>query len=285
MPASIARRGFLAAPLLALPAFANDATSQFSELERRNGGRLGVAALDTASGRRVGHRVDELFPLCSTFKFLAAAFVLARVDRGEEKLDRRVVFSDKELVTYSPVTKEHIAPGSMSMAEVCDAAVTLSDNTAGNLMLASFGGPPGLTAYARSLGDRATRLDRIETELNEAKPGDPRDTTTPVAMLGTMQRLLIEDALSASSRDRLIGWLLASKTGARRLRAGLPADWRVGDKTGSGNNGTANDVAIALPPGRAPILIAAYYTEATVPDEARNTVIADAGRLAVAGLG
>ena len=129
MPASIARRGFLAVPLLALPAFANDATSQFAELERRNGGRLGVAALDTASSRRVGHRVDELFPLCSTFKFLAAAFVLARVDRGEEKLDRRVVFSDKELVTYSPVTKEHVAPGSMSMAEICDAAVTLSDNT------------------------------------------------------------------------------------------------------------------------------------------------------------
>jgi len=142
----------------------------------------------------------------------------------------------------------------------------------------------GLTAYARSPGDRATRLDRIETELNEATPGDPRDTTTPVAMLGTMQRLLIEDALSVSSRDRLIGGLLASKTGARRLRAGLPADWRVGDKTGTGNNGTANDIAITFPPGRAPILIAAYYTESTISDEARNTVIAEAGRLAVAGL-
>jgi beta-lactamase class A len=285
MPASIARRGFLAAPLLALPAFANDTASPLAELERRNGGRLGVAALDTASGRRVGHRIEELFPLCSTFKFLAAAFVLARVDRDEEKLDRRVVFSDKDLVTYSPVTKDHVGPGGMSMAEICEAAVTLSDNTAGNLQLASFGGPSGLTSYVRSLGNRTTRLDRIETELNEAKPGDPRDTTAPAAMLGTMQRLLIEDALSASSRDRLIGWLLASKTGARRLRAGLPADWRVGDKTGSGNNGTANDVAIAFPPGRAPILIAAYYTESTISDDARNTVIAEAGRLAVAGLG
>ncbi len=194
MPASIARRGFLAAPLLALPAFANDAKSQLAELERRNGGRLGVVALDTASGLRIGHRAEELFPLCSTFKFLAAAFVLARVDRGEEKLDRRVVFSGKDLVTYSPVTKEHAGPVGMSMAEICDAAVTLSDNTAGNLMFTSFGSPAGLTNYARSLGDRATRLDRIETELNEAKPGDPRDTTTPVAMLGTMQRLLIEDA-------------------------------------------------------------------------------------------
>jgi beta-lactamase class A len=284
MPASIARRGLLAAPLLALPAFANDTASPLAELERRNGGRLGVAALDTASGRRVGHRADELFPLCSTFKFLAAAFVLARVDRGEEKLDRRIVYSDKDLVTYSPVTKEHV-DGGMTLAEICDAAVTLSDNTAGNLMFASFGGPSGLTSYMRSLGDRTTRLDRIETELNEAKPGDPRDTTTPAAMLGTMQRLLIGDALSAPSRDRLIGWLLASKTGARRLRAGLPADWRVGDKTGTGNNGTVNDVAIAFPPGRAPILIAAYYTESTISDDARNTVIAEAGRLAVAGLG
>lgn len=285
MPASIARRSFLAAPLLALPAFADDATSRLAELERRNGGRLGVAALDTASGRRVGHRAEELFPLCSTFKLLAAAFVLARVDRGEEKLDRRVVFAEKDLVTYSPVTKEHVGAGGMTMAEICEAAVTLSDNTAGNLMFASFGGPAGLTAYARSLGDRATRLDRIETELNEAKPGDPRDTTTPVAMLGTMQRLLIEDALSSSSRDRLIGWLMASKTGARRLRAGLPTDWKLGDKTGTGDNGTANDVAIAFPPGRAPILITAYYTGSSISDDARNTVIAEAGRLVVAGLG
>ena len=148
--------------------------------------------------RRVGHRVDELFPLCSTFKFLAAAFVLARVDRGEEKLDRRVVFSDegpRHLFTgdQGPCRPRRHDDG----GDLCEAAVALSDNTAGNLMLASFGGPSGLTSFARSLGDRATRLDRIELELNEAKPGDPRDTTTPAAMLGTMQRLLIGDALSA----------------------------------------------------------------------------------------
>jgi beta-lactamase class A len=285
MPASIARRVLFAAPLLAFPAFANDTASLLADLERRNGGRLGVAALDTANGRRAGYRADELFPLCSTFKFLAAALVLARVDRGQEQLDRRIVFSDKDLVTYSPVTKDHVGPGGMKLADICEAAVTLSDNTAGNLMLASFGGPAALTAYAQSLGDNATRLDRIETELNEARPGDPRDTTAPAAMLGTMQRLLVGDALAAASRDRLIGWLLASKTGAKRLRAGLPADWRVGDKSGSGNNGTANDIAIALPPGRAPILLAAYYTGSTISDDARNAVIAEAGRLAVAGLG
>jgi beta-lactamase class A len=284
IPAAIARRAVFAGSLLALPAFANDASSALADLERRNGGRLGVAALDTASGRRSGWRSDERFPLCSTFKFLAAALVLARVDRGLERLDRRIIYSDKDLVTYSPVTKDHVGLGGLSAAEVCEAAVTLSDNTAGNLMLASFGGPPALTAYARTLGDALTRLDRIETELNEAAPGDPRDTTTPAAMLGDMQRLLVGDALSAGSREQLIGWLLASKTGGKRLRAGLPPDWRVGDKTGGGGNGTANDIAVAWPPGRAPILVVVYFTGSTISDDARSAVIAEAGRIAVASL-
>jgi beta-lactamase class A len=134
------------------------------------------------------------------------------------------------------------------------------------------------------LGDGLTRLDRIETELNEAAPEDPRDTTTPNAMLGDMQRLLASDALSADSRQRLAEWLLASKTGAKRLRAGLPAEWRVGDKTGTGSNGTANDIAVVWPPGRAPVLVVAYFTGSTIPDEARDAVIADAGRIAVASL-
>ncbi len=285
IPASIARRAVFAGSLLALPAFANDAGSALADLERRNGGRLGVAALDTASGRRTGWRSDERFPLCSTFKFLAAALVLARVDRGDERLDRRIVFSAKDLVTYSPVTQDHVGSGGISVAEICEAAVTLSDNTAGNLMLASFGGPQALTAYARTLGDGLTRLDRIETALNEAAPGDPRDTTTPNAMVGDMQQFLVGDALSAASRERLVGWLVAGKTGAKRLRAGLPANWRAGDKTGSGGNGTANDIAVAWPPGRAPVLIAVYFTGSTIPDEARSAVIADVGRLVVAGLG
>jgi beta-lactamase class A len=284
IPASIARRAVLAGSLLALPAWANDAGSALADLEHRVGGRLGVAALDTASNRQAGWRSDERFPMSSTFKFLAAALVLSRVDRGDERLDRRIVFSARDLVTYSPVTQHHVGPDGLSVAEICEAAVTLSDNTAGNLLLASFGGPPALTAYARALGDGSTRLDRIETELNEAAPGDPRDTTTPAAMLGDMQRLLIGDALSAGSRDRLIAWLLACKTGGKRLRAGLSSDWRVGDKTGGGNNGTANDIAIAWPPGRAPILIAVYFTGSTIADDARSAVIAEAGRLAITGL-
>ena len=284
MPASIARRTLLAVPLLSVPAFADASISALRALGRRNGGRLGVALLDTASGRRVAHRGDERFPMCSTFKFLAAALMLARVDRGEDRLDRRIVFAESDLVPYSPATKEHAGPGGMTVDAICAAAVTLSDNTAGNLMLASFGGPAGLTAFVRGLGDPVTRLDRIETELNEGAPGDPRDTTSPLAMLGTMQKVVAGNVLSAGSRERLIGWLVANKTGDKRLRAGLPAAWRVGDKTGTGGNGSANDIAVAWPPGRAPVFIAAYYTGSTISDEARSAVIAEAGRIAAAGL-
>lgn len=285
MPVSIARRTLLAAPLLSLPAFAEDTVSALRELERRNGGRLGVAMLDTASGRRVAHRGDERFAMCSTFKFLAAALVLARVDRGEERLDRRIVFSESQLVSYSPVTKEHAGPAGMTIETICAAAMTLSDNTAGNLMLSSFGGPEGLTAFLRGLGDPVTRLDRIETALNEGTPGDPRDTTSPAAMLATMQKMVAGDTLSATSRERLVGWLLDSKTGDRRLKAGLPAAWRVGDKTGTGGHGSANDIAVAWPPGRAPVLVTAYYTGSTISDDARSAVIAEAGRIATVGLG
>jgi len=282
---SIARRTLLAAPLLSLPAFADDTVSALRELEKRNGGRLGVALLDTASGRRMAHRGDERFPMCSTFKFLAAALMLARVDRGEEKLDRRIVFGASDLVTYSPVTKEHAGPAGMTIDAICAAAMTLSDNTAGNLMLASFGGPAGLTAFVRALGDSVTRLDRIETDLNEGTPGDPRDTTSPLAMIATMQKLVTGEALSAGSRERLVGWLLANRTGDKRLKAGVPAGWRLGDKTGTGGNGSANDIAVAWPPGRAPVFIAVYYTGSTISDEARSAVIAEAGRIVTAGMG
>lgn len=284
VPVSIARRTLLVAPLLSLPAFAEDTVSLLRQLEQQKGGRLGVAMLDTASGRRAAYRGDEPFPMCSTFKFLAAALMLVRVDRGEENLDRRIVFAASDLVPYSPATKDHAGPGGMTVDAICEAAMTLSDNTAGNLMLASFGGPAGLTAFVRTLGDPVTRLDRIETHLNEGTPGDPRDTTSPLAMLGAMQKLVAGNVLSVGSRKRLIGWLVANKTGDKRLRAGLPAAWRIGDKTGTGGNGSANDIAVAWPTGRAPVFIAAYYTGSTISDEARSAVISEVGRIATAGL-
>jgi beta-lactamase class A len=292
MRRSLLRAGAYAAafaPLgaaFAKPAPGIDLNDQLQALERRHGGRLGVSILDMASGERAGHRADERFPMCSTFKFLAAAQVLARVDRGEEELQRRVIFASKDLVTYSPMTEKHVGAPGMTLAELCHATITLSDNTAGNLLLDSFGGPAGLTAFARSLGDNVTRLDRRETELNEAIPGDPRDTTTPAAMLDDMRRLLLGDALSPASRKQLGDWLLANTTGGSRLRAGLPGDWRVGDKTGTSDNGinnASNDIAIAWLSDRAPLLVTAYYAEATAPQETRNAVLAEVGRIA-AGL-
>jgi beta-lactamase class A len=272
----------LAAPaLVSLRAAADDVElallRELDALERRHGGRLGVAILDGT--KVISRRGDERFALCSTFKFLAAAFVLARVDRGEESLSRRVVYSKSDLVTYSPTTEKHVE-GGLTINEICEAAMVLSDNTAGNLLLESFGGPAGLTSFARSLGDTVTRLDRRETELNEATPGDPRDTTTPLAMLDMLRKTVLGNTLSPSSREQLIAWLVANRTGDKRLRAGVPKGWRVGDKTGSGSNSATNDMAVIWPPGRAPTLVTAYYTEARATDDERNAVLAEVGRLA-----
>ena len=273
----------LAPALLARPAVSQDGDDgvqrRLAALEQKHGGRLGVAILDTAKARPVAYRGDERFPLCSTFKYLAAAFVLARVDRNEESLSRRIRYAKEDLVTHSPVTEKHVGDG-MTVAAICDAAVTLSDNTAGNLMLDSFGGPAGFTAFMRSLGDDVTRLDRRETALNEARPGDPRDTTSPLAMLASINKLSLGDTLSAASREQLNAWIVANKTGDARLRAGVPKDWRVGDKTGTGDNNTANDIGILWPPGRPPIIVTAYYTQSRASCDERNAVIAEIGRLA-----
>lgn len=255
------------------------------EIEAQSGGRLGVSIVDTSSGLHAGLRADERFPMCSTFKLLAAGAVLARVDRGEENLQRRIVYSQSELVPNSPATSRHTrertGSAGMSIAELCKAAITLSDNTAANLLLQSFAGPAALTGFARSLGDGMTRLDRNEPTLNEATPGDPRDTTTPNAMLGNLRALVMGEQLSSTSRVQLLAWLAANETGGARIRARLPKDWGVGDKTGTGDHGTANDVAILWPPGRGPILVAVYLT-GTAGNAARcNAAIADVGALVV----
>ncbi|GEO98920.1 beta-lactamase [Methylobacterium haplocladii] len=286
----ITRRSFVAAgPALALsgsipgPAFATTSSAEeaFARIEAAVGGRLGVATLDTGSGRRLSYRAEARFPLCSTFKLLAAAAILAQVDKRREQLDRRVPYTTADLVDYSPTTKIRAAEGAMPLADICEAAITLSDNTAGNLMLAQIGGPAGLTAFLRAGDDAVTRLDRIEPDLNEALPDDPRDTTSPRAMVSDLERLVVGDALSAGSRGQLTAWLLANQTGGTRLRAGMPRDWRVGDKTGTGDRGTANDVGILLPPGGAPILAAVYLTESTGSAEQRNAAIADTARTIV----
>ena len=258
----------------------DDLTDHLQALERARDGRLGVSILDVESGRRLDHRGHERFPMCSTFKWIAAALVLSRVVRGEERLDRRIPVSKSDLVAYSPATEKQIGGDGMSMAELCHAAVTLSDNAAANVILSNVGGPFGFTTFVRSVGDTVTRLDRIEPDLNQGQPGDPRDTTSPVAMLDTMRKLVLGDTLSAPSRERLTTWLVANTTGGKRLRAGLPTSWRVGDKTGSSSAGITNDVAVAWPARGGPLLIAAYYAESAGDDNARSEVIAEVGRIA-----
>jgi len=252
-----------------------------ARLERTYGGRLGVAMLDLGrDGAPLAHRGSERFALCSTFKLLAAGFVLARVDAGQERLQRRMPYARADLIVHSPVTAPHADDrAGMTLQALCEAAVTLSDNTAANLLLDSFGGPAALTGYLRTLGDTVTRLDRREPDLNRVEPGDPRDTTSPLAMLASLRRLVMGDALSVSSRARLAAWLRDCRTGTRQLRAGVPADWGAGDKTGAGRR-QANDVAIFWPPGREPVLVAAYYEspEARIPEGRGDAVLSAVGR-------
>ncbi|MBY0295704.1 MAG: class A beta-lactamase [Methylobacterium sp.] len=256
-----------------------EAVARLAALERQEGGRLGVCVRDTGTGRVLSYRADERFALCSTFKAVAAAAVLARVDRGEERLERRMAYGPGDLDTYAPVTAKHVAEGAMTLADLCAAAVVWSDNTAGNLLLQALDGPEGFTAYVRSQGDTVTRLDRTEPTLNTAIPGDPRDTTTPAAIAGLLERILLGPALSPASRTRLLGWMTESPTGAKRLRAGLPPDWQVGDKTGTGENGTANVVAIIRRQNSAPLIAAVYLTQSPGTPDARNALHAEVGRL------
>lgn len=294
MPVSITRRAALASSALAVPLLASargraaqaaDPAAQLADLETRSGGRLGVAVLDVATGRRISHRADERFALCSTFKVLAAAFILARVDRGEERLDRRVTFTERDLVAPFKATKPHVGAEGMTMAQLCEAAITVSDSTAANLLLASFGGPAGLTAYLRSLGDPVTRLDRMELDLNVVPPGDVRDTTSPAAMTETMRRLVLGDALTQASRTRLAGWMFAATDAAKhRLRVGFPRGWRVGNKPGTWVPGATNDVAVAWPPDRGPIVVSAYLAGASTPVPEQAAVLAEVGRIVAAWL-
>jgi beta-lactamase class A len=252
--------------------------ARWREIEGWVAGRLGVAVLDTATGEIAGHRLDERFPMCSTFKALAAALVLGRVDAGQERLDRRIVVAPADVLEWAPVTGKRVGGAGMTVAELCEAAITVSDNTAANLLLASAGGPAAVTALARRLGDDVTRLDRTEPALNEATPGDPRDTSTPRAMARTLRRVMLGDALSDAGRTRLVQWMAANTTGDRRLRAGVPSGWRVADKTGTGRLGTTNDIGVLWPPGRAPLVIVAYLTQTQASADAREEALASVAR-------
>ena len=257
-----------------------------AQIERTAQGRLGVAMIDTGSGLALGWRQDERFAMASTFKLVLAGWMLALVDQGNEQLDARVLYDRDAVVDYSPVSGPRAGDvGGLTVAELCSASVSLSDNTAANVLLARHGGPVGFTAFVRALGDSTTRLDRNEPTLNQAKVGDPRDTTTPLAMLQTMQKLVLADVLTPTSRGLLQRWLIEISTGDKRLRAGF-SGWKVGDKTGTTSSGTSNDIGVMWPPGGgAPVLVTCYLTESTAKPEQRDAAIAQVARAVVAARG
>ncbi|MEU7653124.1 class A beta-lactamase [Micromonospora taraxaci] len=257
------------------------AEQEFQRLEKTFKARLGVYAVDTGTGRIVEHRADERFAYASTWKALAAAEVLD--DTTDAELDRVVRYPARDLVAHSPITEKHVAEG-MSLRAVADAAVRYSDNTAGNLLLRHLGGPEGFERKLRAVGDTTTDAARYETALNEATPGDRRDTSTARALAGDLRAYTVGDALTPADRDVLRGWLRGNTTGAALVRAGVPAGWVVGDKTGTGGYGTRNDIAVIWPPDRAPIVLAVLSSRDTKDATPDDALIAEATRVVVARL-
>lgn len=262
-------------------------TRRLRRLEDRHDARLGVYGLDLATGRTVTHRAGERFPMCSVWKPLAAAAVLRDLDRHGEVLARRIRYTEDDLVTYSPITgtPQHLADG-MTVEELCDAALRYSDNTAANLLLRQLGGPTAITRFCRSTGDPTTRLDRWETALNSAEPWRVTDTTSPRAIAATFARLTVGHALTGRDRRRLTDWMLHNTTRANSFGAGLPEDWAIADKTGSGAYGTNNDVGLAWPtaPHRGPLVLAVLTTKHTEEAEPDYPLVASAAEVLAAAL-
>lgn len=256
------------------------AVRQFAQIEKSLSGRIGVFAYDTANSSALQYRADERFPVCSTFKVLLVGGILAQSAHTTGLMQRRITYTPHDLVANSPITQKHIG-GGMTVADLCAAAIEYSDNTAANLLMTLLGGPASVTDFARSLGDHKFYLNRWETELNTAIPGDLRDTSTPEAMGFSLERLILGKALGSQQREQFLEWLRGSTTGRERIRAGVPAGWQVGDKTGTGDYGTANDLAVIWPPHRAPIIAAIYTTQPQKDAKARNEIIAQAARVIV----
>lgn len=266
------------------PAGPASGVREVRDLERAYDATIGFHASRVCRGARVlSHRAEERVPIHSVFKAYAAAAVLRDLDRDGETLGRLVRYTRADLVTYSPVTEVNVDRG-MTIRELCDAAVRISDNTAANLLLRELGGPSSITRFARSIGDRATRLDRWEPDLNSAIPGDPRDTTTPRQVAQGYVALLVGDALSRSDRDVLRDWMLRNTTSTERFRKGLPTGWALADKTGSGTE-TFNDAGVVFPPRGTPFVLSAFV-RLTEPDvTASEEIHAELARIAVRRLG
>lgn len=283
--AHLSRRAVLASGAFLLqPARAAGGPEPIAEYERTTGGRVGLFARNAATGRELAWRADERFTMCSTFKVSLAALMLTRVDAGQEILDRRVAFGPQDLQPYAPAARANLARAAMTISEMCQAVVEVSDNTCANLLLRELGGPSELTSFWRGIGDGFSRLDHDEPMLNRSKPPDVRDTTTPRAMAHTMTRLLTGDVLLPPSRERLAAWMVACQTGLKKLRSGVPQDWRVGDKTGNNGSDAAGDLAIAWPRNGGPITISAYVQGGKPAADQQDMLFAALGQLVASSL-
>ncbi|WP_445621518.1 class A beta-lactamase [Kushneria sp. Sum13] len=283
LTASLLPLAALPGPLLAKTATASgrqQVQHKLQALEDKYGGRLGVALMNVGTGAVTSHRGDERFLFNSTGKVFIAAAMLAQVDRGEASLDQPIEVKTSDLTGWTPVTEKQLGSPGMTIAELCQAAVAWSDNAAANLVIERLGGPAKVTAFLRSIGDTTTRLDRNEPTLNEHDhEGDERDTTTPLAMMQTLRTLVLGEALTPSSRHQLAAWMIEGKTGDTRLRAGMPAGWLIGEKTGTNSVGNAADIGIAWPSNRGAVIAVAYVYLPEADKAQRDQVIAEIGRL------
>ncbi|QHB32632.1 class A beta-lactamase BlaA [Yersinia canariae] len=271
----------------ALPAWAGAVSAtldkQLAELERGANGRLGIAMINTANGTKIQYRGTQRFPFCSTFKFMLAAAVLGKSQSQPNLLDKHINYHESDLLSYAPITRKNLAHG-MTVAQLCAATVQYSDNTAANLLIKELGGVEAVNQFARSIGDQMFRLDRWEPDLNTAVPNDPRDTTTPAAMAMSMNKLVLGDALLPAQRNQLAVWLKGNTTGDATIRAGAPKDWVVGDKTGSGDYGTTNDIAVLWPTQGAPVVLVVYFTQREKDAKPRHDVLASATKIMLSQL-
>ncbi|CNH11254.1 class A beta-lactamase [Yersinia pekkanenii] len=257
--------------------------NQLAELEQTSNGRLGIALINTANGKKVQYRGGQRFPFCSTFKLMLAATVLGHSQFQPNLLNKHLRYHENDLLSYAPITRKNLAQG-MTISQLCAATLQYSDNTAANLLIKELGGLGSVNQFARSIGDQTFRLDRWEPDLNSALPNDPRDTTTPVAMAASLQKLVLGDALAAPQREQLARWLKGNTTGGETIRAGAPADWVVGDKTGSGDYGTTNDVAVLWPTQGAPLVLVIYFTQRNKEATSRRDVLASATKIVLSHL-
>ena len=286
----ITRRHLVALSLaaaFAAPAEAARADRELKDIHKRIGGRLGVHALDSQSGKRFGIDDTSRYAMASTFKLPLAAALLWQGDHGAFSIEGTLPVTRADLLPNSTAVEAKVSAGAetMTLRELCAAVITVSDNAAANILLRGIGGPQAVTAFMANIGDRVTRLDRTELDLNSNNPGDARDTTSPRAMVDSMLRIFTQEVLSIRSRALLIDWMTTSKLGLDRVHAGIPKTWQVGDKTGTGQNGAVNDLVIAFPPNRRPVFVAVYMSESKQPMEQLNAAHAQIGTLVAAQLG